>query len=67
MAVLHPKTEAVVFSIDGSFLASYSLRGVDPKIRGGAVDVVRSVSQFSICIINWFRGDIPSLIELKSF
>ena len=41
MAVLHPKTEAVVFSIDGSFLASYSLRGVDPKIRGGAVDVVR--------------------------
>lgn len=34
-------TEAVVFSIDGSFLAAYSLRAVDPKIRGGAVDVVR--------------------------
>ena len=41
MAVLPSQTEAVVFSIDGSFLASYSLRGVDPRIRGGAVDVVR--------------------------
>ena len=44
MAVLPPQTEAVVFSIDGSFLASYSIRGVDPKIRGGAVDVVRWVA-----------------------
>ena len=35
--------EAVVFSIDGSFLAAYSLRAIDPKIRGGAVDVVRWV------------------------
>ena len=44
MAVLPSHCDAVVFSIDGSFLASYSLRGIDPKIRGGAVDVVRFVN-----------------------
>ncbi|CAH3199027.1 unnamed protein product, partial [Porites evermanni] len=41
LAVLPPKTEAVVFSIDGSFTASVSIRGKDPKVRAGAVDVVR--------------------------
>ena len=41
LAVVPRHTEAVVFSIDGSFLAAYSLRAIDPKIRGGAVDVVR--------------------------
>lgn len=41
VAVLPPKTEAVVFSIDGSFAASVSIRGKDPKVRAGAVDVVR--------------------------
>uniref|UniRef100_A0A8D1SD02 DDHD domain-containing protein n=1 Tax=Sus scrofa TaxID=9823 RepID=A0A8D1SD02_PIG len=34
-------TEAVVFSIDGSFTASVSIMGSDPKVRAGAVDVVR--------------------------
>lgn len=51
MVVLPPKTEAVVFSIDGSFLASYSIRGVDPKIRGGAVDVVRYWQELGYFII----------------
>ncbi|XP_066936754.1 protein retinal degeneration B-like [Clytia hemisphaerica] len=51
MAVLPPQTEAVVFSIDGSFLASYSIRGVDPKIRGGAVDVVRHWQELGYLII----------------
>lgn len=41
LAVLPPKTETVVFSIDGSFTASVSIMGKDPKVRPGAVDVVR--------------------------
>lgn len=35
--------ECVVFSIDGSFAASVSIMGSDPKVRPGAVDVVRQV------------------------
>ena len=41
LTVLPPKTECVVFSIDGSFTASVSIMGKDPKVRAGAVDVVR--------------------------
>lgn len=41
MAVVPPRTECVVFSIDGSFTASVSVTGRDPKVRAGAVDVVR--------------------------
>lgn len=41
VAVVPPKTECVVFSIDGSFTASVSVTGRDPKVRAGAVDVVR--------------------------
>lgn len=41
LAVIPPKTECVVFSIDGSFTASMSVTGKDPKVRAGAVDVVR--------------------------
>lgn len=41
LAVVPPKTESVVFSIDGSFTASMSVTGRDPKVRAGAVDVVR--------------------------
>lgn len=41
LAVVPPKTETVVFSIDGSFTASVSVTGKDPKVRAGAVDVVR--------------------------
>ena len=41
LTVLPSGTEAVVFSIDGSFTASVSISGKDPKVRGGAVDVVR--------------------------
>ncbi|XP_076472985.1 protein retinal degeneration B-like [Babylonia areolata] len=41
LTVLPPKTETVVFSIDGSFTASVSIMGTDPKVRAGAVDVVR--------------------------
>lgn len=43
LTVLPPKTETVVFSIDGSFTASVSIMGKDPKVRAGAVDVVRYV------------------------
>ncbi|THD27193.1 Membrane-associated phosphatidylinositol transfer protein 1 [Fasciola hepatica] len=41
LAVIPPHTEAVVFSVDGSFAASLSIMGKDPKIRPGAVDVAR--------------------------
>ncbi|XP_038214824.1 protein retinal degeneration B [Zerene cesonia] len=41
LAVVPPQTECVVFSIDGSFTASMSVTGRDPKVRAGAVDVVR--------------------------
>lgn len=41
LTVVARSTEAVVFSIDGSFTASVSIMGSDPKVRAGAVDVVR--------------------------
>ena len=54
LAVLPPKTETVAFSIDGSFTASVSIMGKDPKVRAGAVDVVRSVQdRIAISIRAW--------------
>lgn len=44
LTVLPRAMECVVFSIDGSFAASVSIMGSDPKVRPGAVDVVRQVS-----------------------
>lgn len=41
LTVVAPGTECIVFSIDGSFAASVSIMGNDPKVRAGAVDVVR--------------------------
>ncbi|MEQ2279561.1 Membrane-associated phosphatidylinositol transfer protein 2 [Ameca splendens] len=41
LSVVPKGTEFVVFSIDGSFAASVSIMGSDPKVRAGAVDVVR--------------------------
>ena len=41
LAVVPPRTETVVFSIDGSFAASVSVTGKDPKVKAGAVDIVR--------------------------
>lgn len=41
LTVLPRGMECVVFSIDGSFAASVSIMGSDPKVRPGAVDVVR--------------------------
>ena len=35
LAVVPPATEAVVFSIDGSFTASVSVSGKDPKVKDG--------------------------------
>uniref|UniRef100_A0A3B5LKR3 DDHD domain-containing protein n=1 Tax=Xiphophorus couchianus TaxID=32473 RepID=A0A3B5LKR3_9TELE len=40
LTVLPRGMECVVFSIDGSFAASVSIMGSDPKVRPGAVDVV---------------------------
>ncbi|XP_024918241.1 membrane-associated phosphatidylinositol transfer protein 2 isoform X2 [Cynoglossus semilaevis] len=41
LTILPWGAEFVVFSIDGSFAASVSIMGSDPKVRAGAVDVVR--------------------------
>ncbi|CAB4011920.1 Hypothetical predicted protein, partial [Paramuricea clavata] len=51
LAVLRANTEAVVFSIDGAFSASVSLRGRHPKVQPGAVDVVRHWQEQGYLII----------------
>ncbi|KAL3856433.1 hypothetical protein ACJMK2_011194 [Sinanodonta woodiana] len=51
LAVLPPKTETVVFSVDGSFTASVSIMGKDPKVRAGAVDVVRYWQELGYLIL----------------
>ncbi|ROT85585.1 Protein retinal degeneration B [Penaeus vannamei] len=51
LTVVPPKTESVVFSIDGSFTASVSVTGRDPKVRAGAVDVVRHWQELGYLII----------------
>lgn len=51
ISVLPANTEAVVFSIDGSFAANISFSGNDPKVRAGAVDVVRHWQDLGYLII----------------
>ncbi|XP_041423437.1 membrane-associated phosphatidylinositol transfer protein 2 isoform X8 [Xenopus laevis] len=51
LTVLPKGTEFVVFSIDGSFAASVSIMGSDPKVRAGAVDVVRHWQDLGYLII----------------
>ncbi|XP_072518233.1 PITP-less RdgB-like protein [Salminus brasiliensis] len=51
LTVLPRGMECVVFSIDGSFAASVSLMGSDPKVRAGAVDVVRHWQDLGFLII----------------
>uniref|UniRef100_A0AAY4BW82 DDHD domain-containing protein n=1 Tax=Denticeps clupeoides TaxID=299321 RepID=A0AAY4BW82_9TELE len=51
LTVLPTGTEFVVFSIDGSFAASVSIMGSDPKVRAGAVDVVRHWQDLGFLIV----------------
>ncbi|XP_050533208.1 protein retinal degeneration B isoform X2 [Daktulosphaira vitifoliae] len=51
LAVVPPQTEIVVFSIDGSFSASVSVTGRDPKVRPGAVDIVRHWQDLGYLIV----------------
>ncbi|KAI8513252.1 Membrane-associated phosphatidylinositol transfer protein 2 [Branchiostoma belcheri] len=51
LTVILPRTECVVFSIDGSFTASVSIMGRDPKVRAGAVDVVRHWQELGYLIV----------------
>ncbi|CAF5190075.1 unnamed protein product, partial [Rotaria magnacalcarata] len=51
LTVLPPKSEAVLFSIDGSFTSSFSVSHTDPKVRPGAVDVVRFWQELGYIII----------------
>lgn len=51
LAVIPPCTECIVFSIDGSFTASMSVTGRDPKVRAGAVDVCRHWQELGYLLI----------------
>ncbi|KRX62330.1 Membrane-associated phosphatidylinositol transfer protein 3 [Trichinella sp. T9] len=51
LAVLPRDTECVVFSIDGSFTASVSLTGKNPRVRPSAVDVVRHWQDLGYLIV----------------
>ncbi|XP_039110468.1 membrane-associated phosphatidylinositol transfer protein 3 isoform X2 [Hyaena hyaena] len=51
LTVLPRGMECVVFSIDGSFAASVSIMGSDPKVRPGAVDVVRHWQDLGYLIV----------------
>ncbi|XP_023814197.1 membrane-associated phosphatidylinositol transfer protein 2 isoform X8 [Oryzias latipes] len=51
LTVIPRGTEFVAFSIDGSFAASVSIMGSDPKVRAGAVDVVRYWQDLGYLII----------------
>jgi len=51
LAVVPSQTEAVIFSIDGSFTASFSASGKDPKVRPSSVDVVRHWQDLGYLII----------------
>ncbi|XP_028662467.2 membrane-associated phosphatidylinositol transfer protein 3 [Erpetoichthys calabaricus] len=51
LTVLPRGMECVVFSIDGSFAASVSIMGSDPKVRAGAVDVVRHWQELGYLIL----------------
>ena len=51
LAIVPPQTETVVFSIDGSFTASVSVSGKDPKVRPSSVDVVRHWQDLGFLII----------------
>ncbi|XP_037088501.1 protein retinal degeneration B-like isoform X3 [Pollicipes pollicipes] len=51
LCVVPPKTECVVFSIDGSFTASMSVTGRDPKVRASAVDVVRHWQELGYLVL----------------
>lgn len=51
LTVVPPRTEAVVFSIDGSFTASMSVTGRDPKVRAGAVDICRHWQELGYLLI----------------
>nr|XP_060627442.1 membrane-associated phosphatidylinositol transfer protein 1 [Anolis sagrei ordinatus] len=51
LTVVAKATPCVVFSIDGSFTASVSIMGSDPKVRAGAVDVVRHWQDSGFMII----------------
>ncbi|KAF7700060.1 membrane-associated phosphatidylinositol transfer protein 3-like isoform X1 [Silurus meridionalis] len=51
LTVLPQGMECAVFSIDGSFAASVSIMGSDPKMRAGAVDVVRYWQDLGYLII----------------
>lgn len=51
LAVIPARTECIVFSIDGSFTASVSVTGRDPKVRAGAVDICRHWQELGYLLV----------------
>jgi len=67
LAVVPPKTEAVVFSIDGSFTASVSVSGKDPKVRPSSVDVVRHWQELGFLVIYVTGRPCMQLLKVKAW
>lgn len=51
LAIIPARTECIVFSIDGSFTASMSVTGRDPKVRAGAVDICRHWQELGYLLV----------------
>eukprot|EP01134_Creolimax_fragrantissima_P002749 CFRG2749T1 len=51
LVVVKPKTEVVIFSVDGAFAANFSMSGTDPKVQAMSVDVVRAWSAKGYLIV----------------
>lgn len=51
LCVVPARTECVVFSIDGSFTASMSVSGRDPKVRASAIHVARHWQELGYLLI----------------
>ncbi|KAG8229664.1 hypothetical protein J437_LFUL008597 [Ladona fulva] len=67
LAVIHPKTEVVVLSIDGSFAARMSSTGLPPSVRQGSVDVVRFWEQKGYLIVYITGRPEMQLQKVKSW
>lgn len=60
--IVRPGTQAVVFSIDGSFAANLSISGAHARVQAGAVDVVRYWADMGYLIV--YISGRPELQQL---
>lgn len=65
VAVVSRNTQCVVFSFDGSLTASVSVTGRDPRVRAGAIDVVRFWHDLVRLYISSSSRNLFSVVEKK--